>query len=209
VNLLLDTGVALWVATDAPEIPPDLREALLRPGTIAHVSVLSLAEIADLHAQSPAAMPVTAIQARHAFEACGLRLLALEAKHIGTAGDRVSLIASQARAEGLRLVTTRAPRSWGVAEDVWPVLVQGLCLQVTANGFLPERDDDAIAAQVLDRVGPISIETLHAFPPEGEAMERVVRRMVDIAERTGVDLQAAVQQKMAHSGRRRTRGRCV
>ncbi|MFC7487827.1 type II toxin-antitoxin system VapC family toxin [Knoellia sp. CPCC 206453] len=46
MRLLLDTHVALWVRTDARELPRTFRDALSSPSTHALISTISLAEIA-------------------------------------------------------------------------------------------------------------------------------------------------------------------
>lgn len=46
MRLLLDTHVALWVRTDAPELPPAFREVLSNSGNQSLISTISLAEIA-------------------------------------------------------------------------------------------------------------------------------------------------------------------
>lgn len=85
MNLLLDTHIAIWAVEDNPRLPARARDLILAPGARAHVSVVSLWEIAIKHAlgrSGAAAMPMSAQQAQHFFVEAGFHIVPIAAEHV-------------------------------------------------------------------------------------------------------------------------------
>lgn len=57
MNLLLDTHILLWWATDDPDLPPRCRDLLLDREHVVHYSSLSIWEVAIKHAKGHLPVP--------------------------------------------------------------------------------------------------------------------------------------------------------
>lgn len=113
MRLLLDTHVALWATTEPERLTEAIAEQIEDPGNDVFVSVASLWEIAIKHSRRPAAMPLSAADARFEFDAAGFAIVDVSASHAlaveslplihGDPFDR--LLVAQALTEPMRLVT--------------------------------------------------------------------------------------------------------
>lgn len=79
MNLLLDTHVLIWWATDDPRLGPNLRAALAEPENEVSFSVISIWEVAIKHSKGLLALGPT--QLRESSLQAGLRELAFLGGH--------------------------------------------------------------------------------------------------------------------------------
>lgn len=79
MNLLLDTHILIWWATDDPRLAPRLRSAVADPGNEVSFSVISIWEVAIKHAKG--LLPLGPDQLRESSLQAGLRELAFLGHH--------------------------------------------------------------------------------------------------------------------------------
>ena len=79
MNLLLDTHILLWWATDAPELHPECRELLLDTGNLVYFSSLSIWEVAIKHTIGK--LPVSSALLAEGSRKAGLLELPFTAQH--------------------------------------------------------------------------------------------------------------------------------
>ncbi len=110
MNLLLDTHIALWLVTDAMQLSPEARRAIVSAEAV-HVSVVSIWELAIKHSTGKFETPAERVRFR--FEEAGLLLLPVTPEHAITV-DRLPwhhrdpfdrMLVAQALCEPLRLLT--------------------------------------------------------------------------------------------------------
>lgn len=115
MNLLLDTHVALWAVGGSKRLPAAARALISDEANSVAVSVVTLWEIAITHARKGAPeMPVSASEARIAFQKAGFGFLEVKASHATAIEGLPALHAdpfdrmliAQALTEPLRLVTS-------------------------------------------------------------------------------------------------------
>lgn len=117
MNLLLDTHVALWAVADSPRLAASAKALIATPDNEVSVSAASLWEIAIKHANGGGrTMPVSAEEAHDKFSLAGFGFLSIAASHALALEtlppihkdpfDRI--LAAQARAEGMTLLTADA-----------------------------------------------------------------------------------------------------
>jgi PIN domain nuclease of toxin-antitoxin system len=73
MRVLLDTHIALWAVTDAPQLPMVARGIITDPGNEVWVSAVSIWEIAIKHALGRGGMPISGSEAVHWFTLSGYR----------------------------------------------------------------------------------------------------------------------------------------
>ena len=116
MRLLLDTHIALWAATAAPQLSQAAAQLIDDPANEIHVSTVSLWEIGIKAGLGK--LPLTATQASAMFDLCGYQSLALAKSHARTLDglamnadhkdpfDR--MLVAQALTEGMTLLTADA-----------------------------------------------------------------------------------------------------
>ena len=77
MKILLDTHVLIWALQDSPNLPLNIREAIIDENNEIYVSALSLWEIAIKHKNKPDLMPFTASQIRDYAMRSGFIFLSL------------------------------------------------------------------------------------------------------------------------------------
>ncbi|XID75990.1 type II toxin-antitoxin system VapC family toxin [Alkanindiges sp. WGS2144] len=113
MQLLLDTHVALWAITDAPQLTPHARSLISSSDNKIFVSDVSIWEICIKHALQRSNMPISGKQAHAYFQQSGYFILGITTTHILMLDELPNLhrdpfdrlLVAQARAEPLRLVT--------------------------------------------------------------------------------------------------------
>jgi len=113
VNLLLDTHIALWAISSDPKLGPAASELIADPANTIHVSAVAILEIAIKRVRRPAALSISAEEAKLGFEQAGYGLLEVTAAH-AAAYEKLApihrdpfdrLLVAQALTEPLRLMT--------------------------------------------------------------------------------------------------------
>lgn len=113
MQLLLDTHIALWAITDAPQLTQHARSLISAPDNKIFVSDVSIWEIAIKHALQRNNMPISGKQAHAYFQQSGYFILGITTAHILMLDELPSLhqdpfdrlLVAQALAEPLRLIT--------------------------------------------------------------------------------------------------------
>ena len=113
MRVLLDTHIALWAVTDAPQLPGVAREIITDPGNEVWVSAVSIWEIAIKHALGRGGMPISGSEAVHWFTLSGYRDLPISSAHAAAVdalppihGDPFDrMLVAQAQTDPFRLVT--------------------------------------------------------------------------------------------------------
>lgn len=113
MRVLLDTHIALWAVTDAPQLPGVARGVITDPENEVWVSAVSIWEIAIKHALGRDGMPISGSEAVHWFTLSGYRDLPISRIHAaaidalppihGDPFDR--MLVAQAQTEPFRLMT--------------------------------------------------------------------------------------------------------
>ena len=113
MRVLLDTHIALWAVTDAPQLPVVAREIITDPGNEVWVSAVSIWEIVIKHALGRGGMPISGSEAVHWFTLSGYRDLPISSAHAAAVdalppihGDPFDrMLVAQAQTDPFRLVT--------------------------------------------------------------------------------------------------------
>jgi len=113
MNILLDTHVALWAATDSPRLGNRARQLIMDADNMIYTSAATIWEIAIKHGLARKKMPISGERAISYFVAAGYEMIPITAAHAAAVEDLPDhhrdpfdrLLIAQAISEPLHLLT--------------------------------------------------------------------------------------------------------